>query len=225
MTLQPIFSLHQMDTVGRRKMENVVNLEAFSFLLLKFLRSTNADSPPLRAHPDLVLEFKYCEKFVQRGHARSFGQPRTDISVILQKCCSELDVSIVDRITALLNPQPLCKRNPNKFSGDKHSMSKCIPGSTIFFTKNILVLFHSNAAVERSFSVNKECLVENLHEDILIAQRVTYDAVTAAGGLLNMTISKKMIHAVRNASGIRKEALEKKKKIEVDLSQKKKIII
>nr|CAD7441524.1 unnamed protein product [Timema bartmani] len=27
-----------------------------------------------------------------------------------------------------------------------------------------------------------------------------------------------MIHAVRNASGIRKEALEKKKKIEVDLS-------
>nr|CAD7441324.1 unnamed protein product [Timema bartmani] len=92
--------------------------------LLKFLRSTNADSPPLRAHPDLVLEFKYCEKFVQRGHARSFGQPRTDISVILQKCCSELDVSIVDRITALLNPQPLCKRNPNKFSGDKHSMNQ-----------------------------------------------------------------------------------------------------
>nr|CAD7589981.1 unnamed protein product [Timema genevievae] len=89
-----------------------------------WIRSTNADSPPLRAHPDLVLEFKYCEKFVQRGHARSFGQPRTDISIILQKCCSELDVSIVDRITALLNPQPLCKRNPNKFSGDKHSMAK-----------------------------------------------------------------------------------------------------
>nr|CAD7393438.1 unnamed protein product [Timema cristinae] len=75
-----------------------------------------------------------------------------------------------------------------------------------------------NTTVERRFLVNKECLVENLHQDSLIAQRVTYDSVTAAGGLLNMTISKQMIHAVRNPSGIRKEALEKKKKIEVDLT-------
>nr|CAD7459281.1 unnamed protein product [Timema tahoe] len=80
----------------------------------------------------------------------------------------------------------------------------------------------NNAAVEQSFSVNKRYLVENLHENSLFAQRVTYDAVTAAGGLLNMTISKKMIHAVKNASGIREEALEKKKKIDVDLSQKRK---
>nr|CAD7448368.1 unnamed protein product [Timema bartmani] len=43
----------------------------------------------------------------------------------------------------------------------------------------------NNAAIEQRFSVNKECLVENLHEDSFIAQRVTYDAVTAAGGLLN----------------------------------------
>nr|CAD7426118.1 unnamed protein product [Timema monikensis] len=78
-------------------------------------------------------------------------------------------------------------------------------------------LTSKTTAVERSFSVNKECLAENLHEDSLIAQRVTYNAITAVGGLLNMTISKMMIHAVRNASGIRKEALEKKKKIDVDL--------
>nr|CAD7401906.1 unnamed protein product [Timema poppensis] len=81
---------------------------------------------------------------------------------------------------------------------------------------------NSNAAVERSFSIIKECLVENLHEDGLIAQYVTYDAVTAAGGLINMTISKKMIYAVRDAPGIRKEVLDKKKKIEIDLSQKRK---
>nr|CAD7603277.1 unnamed protein product [Timema genevievae] len=68
---------------------------------------------------------------------------------------------------------------------------------------------------------SSECLVENLHEDSLIAPRVTYDAVTAAGELLNMTISNKMIHAVRNASGIRKEALEKKKKIELGNSVRK----
>nr|CAD7447201.1 unnamed protein product [Timema bartmani] len=37
-----------------------------------------------------------------------------------------------------------------------------------------------------------------------------------------MTISKKIIHDVRNASGIRREAFEKKKKIVVDLGQKRK---
>nr|CAD7441523.1 unnamed protein product [Timema bartmani] len=57
-----------------------------------------------------------------------------------------------------------------------------------YFTKKILVFFHRNAAAERNFSINKEYLVENLHEDSLIDQRVNYDAVTAAGGLLNMTI-------------------------------------
>nr|CAD7606444.1 unnamed protein product [Timema genevievae] len=36
-----------------------------------------------------------------------------------------------------------------------------------------------------------------------------------------MTISKQMNHAVRNASGITKKVLEKKKKIEVDLSQRR----
>ena len=43
--------------------------------------------------------------------------------------------------------------------------------------KTVFILFHSNAAVERSFSVNKQCLVENLHDKSLIAQRSVYDAI------------------------------------------------
>jgi len=52
------------------------------------------------------------------------------------------------------------------------------------FVQQMLSLFHGNAAVERSFSINKECLVENLLEDSLVAQRVVYDAVSAAVELL-----------------------------------------
>jgi hypothetical protein len=37
------------------------------------------------------------------------------------------------------------------------------------FVLQILTLFHGNAAVQKSFSINKECLVENLHNDSLIA--------------------------------------------------------
>nr|CAD7445296.1 unnamed protein product [Timema bartmani] len=39
-----------------------------------------------------------------------------------------------------------------------------------------LQYFTNNAAAEQSFFLNKECLVENLHEDILLVQHVTYDA-------------------------------------------------
>jgi len=78
------------------------------------------------------------------------------------------------------------------------------------FVQQILTLFHGNAAVERSFSVNKECLVENLLEDSLVAQRVVYDAVSAVGGVTNIQITKPMIHSVRNASARRVEAAKKK---------------
>lgn len=37
------------------------------------------------------------------------------LSLLLQDCLCEVDVSIVDRITAVLNPQPLCKTNGTSF--------------------------------------------------------------------------------------------------------------
>lgn len=80
----------------------------------------------------------------------------------------------------------------------------------ITFVQQMLIIFHGNAAVERSFSINKECLVENLLEDSLIAQRVVYDAVSAVGGVSNVQITKPMIHSVRNASAKRVEAAKKK---------------
>jgi hypothetical protein len=78
------------------------------------------------------------------------------------------------------------------------------------FVHQILTLFHGNAAVERSFSINKECLVENLLNDSLVAQRVVHDAVSAAGGVPNVEIPKKMIHSIRNASSKRIEAAKSK---------------
>lgn len=47
----------------------------------------------------------------------------------------------------------------------------------IEFMKMIFILFHGQAPVERSFSVNKECLVTNLEEDSLVAQRLVFDHV------------------------------------------------
>ncbi len=84
------------------------------------------------------------------------------------------------------------------------------------------VLSHGNAAVERGFSINKECLVENLQQHSLVSQRIVYDAVIAAGGILNMNIDKSMILSVRNASAKRKDALQIQKQAEVEEAFKRK---
>ncbi|GFG37838.1 hypothetical protein Cfor_03151 [Coptotermes formosanus] len=90
--------------------------------LLKFQKNIkNENNPqagyPLSNQPDLKMHFKYSEKTVRHGPTKHYSHPRTDISITLQPCCSEVDVSIVDRITALLNPQPLCRRNTKFASG------------------------------------------------------------------------------------------------------------
>ena len=82
------------------------------------------------------------------------------------------------------------------------------------FIHQVLSMFHGNAAVERSFSINKECLVENLMNESLVAQRVVYEAVSSAGGVAAVPITKALIHSVRNASARRLEAAKKKTEAE-----------
>lgn len=53
------------------------------------------------------------------------------------------------------------------------------------FVQSILVCFHGNAAVERSFSFNKNFLVENMTDKSLVAQRALHDYVNSLPGKLN----------------------------------------
>jgi len=41
----------------------------------------------------------------------------------------------------------------------------------------VLTLSHGNASVESGFSVYADMLVEKLHKDSLLAQRIVYDGV------------------------------------------------
>lgn len=56
------------------------------------------------------------------------------------------------------------------------------------FLKKVLTFSHGNASVERGFSVNKECLVENLNETSLIGQRHVWAAIKAAGMQEHITL-------------------------------------
>ncbi|GBN30103.1 hypothetical protein AVEN_85793-1 [Araneus ventricosus] len=65
--------------------------------------------------------------------------------------------------------------------------------------KLCFIFSHGNASVERGFSVNKTMLVENLKEQSLINQRRAYDGIKSLGGVENVSITKRMLLAVRGA--------------------------
>ena len=67
--------------------------------------------------------------------------------------------------------------------------------------------------MERGFSVNKECLFENMEENSIIGRRQIYDYISSAGGLENYEISKSLILSCRNANSLWKDDLKNKKEL------------
>ncbi|XP_076234909.1 autophagy-related 2 [Calliopsis andreniformis] len=63
---------------------------------------------------DFKMKFKYVEDVHSARHAQLMkcSHPCTEIDIELEPCNSEVDITIVDRICALLNPQPICVCNP-----------------------------------------------------------------------------------------------------------------
>ncbi len=82
-----------------------------------------------------------------------------------------------------------------------------------YVAKYILILSHGNAKCESGFSVNKEIIVENLHESSLVSQRMVYDSLTAIGGIENFELNQDIRRYVRSSNKKYKEALLKNKKI------------
>ncbi|GBL86674.1 hypothetical protein AVEN_194905-1 [Araneus ventricosus] len=78
--------------------------------------------------------------------------------------------------------------------------------------KLVCTLSHGNANVERGFSVNAECIVENMREELLVARRIVYDTILSIGGINNLQIEKPLIHAARNSYSRFLEASKEKKK-------------
>lgn len=77
--------------------------------------------------------------------------------------------------------------------------------------KKVLILSHGNAQVERGFSVNKECLMDNMKESSLVSVRTVHDTVQLYGEVGKVPITKSLILSCRNASDRYKEALREEK--------------
>ena len=86
--------------------------------------------------------------------------------------------------------------------------------------KFVMILSHGNASVESGFSVNGDMLIENLHEESLVAQRQVYDGVRSLGGLVKVKIDKRMQQYARGAHSRYQAAMQAKKVVQKEEEKK-----
>ena len=84
----------------------------------------------------------------------------------------------------------------------------------------IVVNFHVNAAVERGFSMKKNCLAENLQEESLIAWRTVSEQAKFAGGSEKVTLDHLLLLSCENASARWRDVLKRKRDEKGDTNNK-----
>ena len=93
--------------------------------------------------------------------------------------------------------------------------------------KHLLLLSHGQASVERGFSVNRQIEVENLHEESVIARRLTCDHIDSVGGIQQVEMSKQLL--VSAASGRQRYMAhldeQRKKKESAEVTKKRKNLL
>lgn len=88
--------------------------------------------------------------------------------------------------------------------------------------KNLLLLSHGQATVERGFSINKEVMQDNQHQETLVAQRIVCDAITDYGGPLRVPITKEMLKSTSAARMKYRSYLEEKQRQKLSAEKKRK---
>ena len=74
-------------------------------------------------------------------------------------------------------------------------------------------MFHGNAEVERGFSVNKNCLLPNLHEKSLVAKRrISAEVASVGGDPKDVKITASMVNNCKHAKQAADAEREKNRK-------------
>jgi len=81
--------------------------------------------------------------FIQTPRKRSaVSSPKTEVHIEFTKCISEVDMSLVDRIHALLNPEPLTKCVNSVYMSAYKSFNTTAQVSVKWFINLCIILFN-----------------------------------------------------------------------------------
>lgn len=94
------------------------------------------------------------------------------------------------------------------------------------FIRNLLLLSHGQATVERGFSINKQVEICNIQVDTVIAQRVVCDYVSMHGGVTKVPLTPELLSSVTSARVRYRMHLEsERKKKETQAHSQRRIMI
>ena len=88
--------------------------------------------------------------------------------------------------------------------------------------RELLILSHGQATVERGFSVNRQVMIENMKEQTFIAQRTIHDHIQSIGGLGQLVVSRELLAAASAGRQRYSAYLEEQKKEQQQASQNRK---
>ncbi|XP_033188946.1 autophagy-related 2 [Bombus vancouverensis nearcticus] len=107
---------------------------------------------------DLKMKFKYVEHIENTGYTQLLkcADPHTTIDIELEPCKSEVDITIVDRICALLNPQPICVCNTvssNKNTNQQTLFYQAIESPTLSDFAAMIKVSSSQCTIKLRFPI------------------------------------------------------------------------
>ncbi|MCK5814301.1 MAG: hypothetical protein KAH03_08580, partial [Cocleimonas sp.] len=79
-------------------------------------------------------------------------------------------------------------------------------------TQQVLLLSHSQATVERGFSIHKQTTIDNLKKESLVARRLIHQAVRNAGGADHVPLTKELLSYASSARSKYEQYLEELKR-------------
>ncbi|XP_014472680.1 PREDICTED: autophagy-related protein 2 homolog A isoform X2 [Dinoponera quadriceps] len=124
------------------------------FVELLGFSKENASELGFSNKTDFRMRFKYTEKAVRHAHSTRFTHPRTEIDIQLEPCRSEVDMTIIDRISAVLNPQPICNPVVNtRDVNQQTSFDQAVDSTTLPDSRVDVKISSSSCTVKLRFPV------------------------------------------------------------------------
>ncbi|KAF5283909.1 hypothetical protein FQA39_LY04729 [Lamprigera yunnana] len=105
------FSVSGKLTIAKLELLECLNYgkgESIEYINLMSFNENSGSLGGVATKPSLKLAFKHIEKAAKTVISRLASVPKTDLTITLEPCVIEVDITIVDRICAILNPQPIC---------------------------------------------------------------------------------------------------------------------
>lgn len=138
-----------------------ISMPYSSTQLLKSFSSDSQTTPcigmnPTFSRPCLRIKYRSTQRTTSPGvvQGRNIVLPKLDLSLELGGFLCELDVSIVDRLTALLNPQPVFMNHPSNMQS--HVFKSCNP-SVVNQQAVFTQAMDDTPSVEQPFNINLTC--------------------------------------------------------------------